>query len=143
MENLHNIKSRNTAAVQDSFLEKYQYHDVKMNYLYHILKMEKPFGIDELLYQCMLLEQSFREKYLDLISQTAVTLLKRELFFEHDQMTQRELNASKTMYMAIDCIDLIMSTYEPDFDEVCKELNENEEQRQYMLMTNSGSIIIL
>lgn len=134
-----NDKSTNSAAVQNALLEKYQHHDVKMKYLYRILQTDKPLSIDALFYRCMQLEQSFRETFLSSISQTAVTLLKKEIIPEHDQMTRRELNASKVMYIAIDCIDLIMNTYEPDFDEVCKETNKNlKEKNRLKLMKNSG-----
>lgn len=136
---LHN-KSTNSAVGQNALLEKYQYHDVKMKYLYHVLQTDRPLSIDALFHQCMRLEQSFREKYLDIISQTAVTLLKKEIIPEHDQMTQRELNACKFMYAAIDCIDLIMNTCEPDFDEVCKETNQHIiEKNRLKLMKNSGT----
>lgn len=96
-----------------------------MKYLNHVLQTENPKSIEELLCQCIRLKQSLKEKYLDLISQTAVTLLKNEIFFEHSQMTQHELNAHKTMYITMDCIDLIVSTYEPDYYEVCQELCKN------------------
>lgn len=138
MKILHN-KSTNSVDIQNALLEKYQFNDVKMKYLYRKLQTDRPLSIDALFYRCMQLEQSFREKFLSLISQTAVTLLKKEIIFEHDQMTQRELNASKVMYIAIDCIDLIMNTYELDFDEVCKETNKDIKQKNRLkLMKNSG-----
>lgn len=105
-------------------VEKYQYHDEKMKQLYNILQTEEAITIDELFYQCMRLEHSFREKYLDLISQTAVILLKREMIFEQDHMnkqSQYELHAHKTIYVALDNIDLLMNTYEPDYNEVCQD----------------------
>ncbi|XP_015364671.1 PREDICTED: uncharacterized protein LOC107162332 [Diuraphis noxia] len=106
-------------------IKKYHYHDEKMEYLNHVLQTENTKSIEELLCQCMLLKESLKEKYLDLISQTAVTLLKNEIFFERSLITQHELNAHKTMYITMDCIDLIMSTYEPDHYEVCQELYKN------------------
>jgi len=86
-------------------------------------RTEKPLSVEELLYQCMRLEQSFREKFLDVISQTAVTLLKETVIFESGRTNQHELNAFKTMYVAMDCIDLTLNAYEPDYDEVLQELN--------------------
>jgi len=121
-----------------SFIEKYHYHEEKMKYLYHVLQTENPKSIEELLRQCMRLKQSLKEKCLDLVSQTAVTLLKKEIFFEHSQMTQHELNAHKTMYIAMDCIDLIMSTYEPDHYEVCQELYKNVGENKPKSVKYSG-----
>lgn len=94
-----------------------------MNYLYRVTQTEKPLSIDELFSQCMRLEKSFREKYLDVISRTAVTLLNKDILPENDRMNQHELHAYKTMYVAVDCIDLLLSTYEPDFNEVLQEEN--------------------
>jgi len=94
-----------------------------MNYLYRITRTEKRLSVDELLCQCMRLEQSFREKFLDVISRTAVTLLKVNAVFGSGRTNPHELNALKTMYVAIDCIDLTMNAYEPDYDEVIHELN--------------------
>lgn len=140
---LHNKKT-NSVDVKNTLVDKYQYHDVKMKCLYRILQTDRPLDIDALLYQCMQLEQSVREAFLNVISQTAITLLKKEIIFEHDQMTQREMNASKVMYIAIDCIDLIMNTFEPDFDEVCKEsIKNHKEQNQLKLTKNSGIDIFI
>lgn len=112
-----------------------------MKYLYHTLQTEDTKDIEELLYQCMQLKQSLKEKCLDLISQTAVTLLKKEIFFEHSQMTQHELNAHKTMYITMDCIDLILSTYEPDHYEVCQELCSNFVEHKPKSVKYSGYLI--
>lgn len=106
-------------------VEKYYYHIDKMNYLYILLHKDKLLSIEELLYQCMRLEQKCKEKYLNLISQTSVILLKNENIFEYEQMSRHELNAHKTMYIALDCIDLLMNTYEPDYDEACQKLKNN------------------
>lgn len=122
---LANIIIQNVFPKNESFnVEKYQYHDDKMKQLYNILQTKATISIDELFYQCMRLEQSFREKYFDLISQTAVILLKREMIFEYDHLikqSQHELHAHKTMYVAMDSIDLLMHTYEPDYNEVCHD----------------------
>lgn len=95
-----------------------------MAYLYRSLQIKdnnnQNMSIDELLVQCMALEQSFREKSLRSISQTAAVLLKKEIILGHEQMTPRELNAHKSMYVAMDCVDLIMDTYEPDYNEACQ-----------------------
>ncbi|XP_029342358.1 MYCBP-associated protein-like [Acyrthosiphon pisum] len=124
-----------------SFIKKYHYHDEKMKYLYHILQTEDTKDIEELLNQCMQLKQSLKEKCLDLISQTAVTLLKKEIFFEHSQMSQHELNAHKTMYITMDCIDLILSTYEPDHYEVCQELYSKFGENKLKSVKFSGYLI--
>jgi len=126
---------------KSSLIEKYHYHDEKMKYLNHILQTENPKSIDELFYQCMQLKQSLKEKCLNSISQTAVSLLKNEMFFEHNQMTKHELNAHKTLYITMDCIDLIVNTYESDFYEVCKELHKNTRENQPQPLNDSGSII--
>lgn len=118
--------------------DKYQYHDEKMKHLYHILQTENPKSIEELLDQCIRLKESYKEKYLDLISQTAVTLLKKEMFNDYDLMTQYELNAHKTMYITMDCIDLILNTYKSDHDEVCQELNKNSVEDQLKSVNSSG-----
>jgi len=112
-----------------------------MKYLYHILQTEGTKDIEELLYQSMQLKQSLKEKCLDLISQTAVTLLKQDIFFEPSQMTQHELNTHKTMYITMDCIDLIMNTYEPDHYEVCQELCSIFDEHKPKTMKYSGYLI--
>jgi len=124
-----------------SFIKKYHYHDEKMKHLYHILQSEDTKGIEGLLYQCMQLKQSLKEKCLDLISHTAVTLLKKDIFFEHSQMTQHELNAHKTMYITMDCIDLILSTYKPDHYEVCQELYNDFGENKPKSVKYSGNLI--
>ncbi|XP_026807747.1 uncharacterized protein LOC113550231 [Rhopalosiphum maidis] len=121
-----------------SFIEKYHYHDEKMTYLYHTLQTENSKSIEELLYQCMRLKESLKEKCLNLISQTAVTLLKKEIVFEHSQMNHHELNAHKIMYITMDCIDLIISTYEFDHDEVCQEMYKIPAENQPKSVINDS-----
>lgn len=108
---------------------KYQTHKNKMMCLYRVLQTDKRFSIDELLWRCMQLEQSFRELFVDLISHTAVALLKKKVVFGHSQTTLYELNAHKTMYIALDCIDLIINTYEPDYDKACQQLKLNASRK--------------
>ncbi|XP_025202638.1 uncharacterized protein LOC112599790 [Melanaphis sacchari] len=136
-------KNHQNAFLEDksTFIEKYHYHDEKMKYLYHILQTENSKSIEELLNQCMQLKQSLKEKYLDIISQTAVILLKKEIIFEHNQMNQHELNAHKIMYITMNCIDLIMNTYEFDHNEVCQELYKNSGENQLKLINNSDNEI--
>lgn len=112
--------------IKSAVIEKFHYHSNKMKYIYRLLKTENHFSIEECLCQCMRLEQSFREKFLDIISHTAVILLKKEFILKCGKITQYQLNAYKTMYITMDNIDLIMHTYEPDYDEVEQEsLNKN------------------
>lgn len=111
-----------------------------MAYLYRSLKIKESnnqiLSIDELLVKCMALEQSLREKSLRSISQTAAVLLKKEIIFGYEQMTPRELNAHKSMYVAMDCIDLLMDTYEPDYEEACQV----EMKKQWAVHNQSESI---
>lgn len=120
------------------FVDRYYYNDDKMNYLYRAMQSKKSLSIDELLCQCMQLEESFRENYLNLISRTAVTLLKKEVVPNHDKMTNRELNAHKTVLVAMDCIDLLLSTYEPDYDEACQKINSYLMNPNLQNTTNSS-----
>lgn len=123
-------------------VERYQFHEGKMKYLYRKLQVEKPLSIDELSSQCMQLEQSVRDEFLDLIGQTAVTLLKKEVITGHNGMTRRKLFANKTMFVALDFIDLILNTYESDYDEACLQLEQNVSGKNSpKLLENLGNVI--
>lgn len=113
-----------------------------MKHLYRIFKSKNFLSIDELLCLCMQLDKLFREKFVDLISQTAVVLLRKEIIFNYGQMTQRELNTHKTMSVAMDCIDLIMYTYEPDYNEACLHFNNSMDQNFQNLTILSGTYLI-
>lgn len=108
-----------------------------MKDLYRVTRTEKPLDINELLSQCMRLERSFREKFLNAISRTAVTLVNENIFYESGGHVNRyELkNAYKTMYVAIDCIDLMLNAYKPDYDEVLQELQDTK------LMAKNGNSV--
>lgn len=139
VKSINRIHENQFPESKSAVIEKYQYHSDKMKQLYRILNTENPLSIEECLRQCMELEQSFREKFLDLISHTAVILLKKEFILKCDGNTQHELNAYKTMYITMDNIDLILHTYEPDYDEVEQELNKNSTDLNRS--TTSGRIL--
>jgi hypothetical protein len=125
VKSINRIVKNNFTENKAAVINKYQYHNDKMNRLYRMLETENHLSIDECLCHCMGLEESFREKFLDIINHTAVILLKREFILERGEITQYELNAYKTMYITMDNVDLILHTYEPDYNEVEQESNNN------------------
>lgn len=125
VKSINQIVKNNFTENKAAVIKKYQYHNDKMKHLYCMLKTENYLSIEECLCHCMGLEESFREKFLDIISHTAVVLLKREFILKRSDITQYELNAYKTIYITMDNIDLILHTYESDYDEVEQESNNN------------------
>lgn len=107
--------------------DKYHYHGYKMDRLYHAMHVTEsgPVPLDDLVRRCTQLDRSLANKYSDLVGRTAVTLLKSEMVCGHGvQLTGRGLNARKTMYVALDFIDLTLNAYEPDYDEACREIQQ-------------------
>lgn len=117
---------------------RYRVDANRMNSLCRSLGKERPAAtVDDLLDQCVRLERSRREHMLDVISQTAVALLYEDVI-SLGSMTPRQLNAHKSMYVAMDCIDLLLYTFEPDYDdEVDRHWNNRQSDLNMQLSASS------
>lgn len=114
---------------------RYRVDENRMNNLCRSLGRERPAAtIDDLLDQCVQLERSRREHMLDVISQTAAVLLYEDVV-SLGSMTPRQLNAHKSMYVAMDCIDLLLYTFEPDFDDEVDRRRNNRQSDSSMRLS--------
>lgn len=106
-------------------VDRWHYDTCKSNMMYSKLHAEKTLPISEIMCKYMGLDESYRDACFDLISRSGVILLKKEIIPGYFKMTHNELYAHKAMYLALNIMDLILSTYECDYVEACLEMENS------------------
>lgn len=121
------LSGRNLRPESGGLDRRYRHAEGRMGRLSRALHRDgRPASVEDLLRQCAQLERSRGERLTDAVARTAVTLLQDDAVPGHERMTGRELNAHKSVLVAVDCVDLLLATYEADFSEAC----DREEARR-------------